>query len=90
MITGDFFEKEQVNELEQKLVGFDLTSDTLGFNVGNYIENMTNIWYNYIEVYKIMSKKKKKQNLSNRIFAYIMLFLAVAFSLTTVLSFVLR
>ena len=33
-----------------------------------------------------MSKKKKKQNLSNRIFAYIMLFLAVAFSLTTVLS----
>ena len=54
------------------------------------IENMTNIWYNYIEVYKIMSKKKKKQNLSNRIFAYIMLFLAVAFSLTTVLSFVLR
>lgn len=43
MIKGDFFEKEQVNELEQKLVGFDLTSDTLGFNVGNYIENMTNI-----------------------------------------------
>ena len=37
-----------------------------------------------------MSKKKKKQNLSNRIFDYIMLFLAVAFSLTTVLSFVLR
>lgn len=37
-----------------------------------------------------MSKKKKKQKLSNRIFAYIMLFLAVAFSVTTVLSFVLR
>ena len=37
-----------------------------------------------------MSKKKNKQNLSNKIFAYIMLFLAIAFSVTTILSLVLR
>lgn len=37
-----------------------------------------------------MSKKKKKQNLSKRIFAYIMLFLAIMLSVTGVLSVVLR
>ncbi len=37
-----------------------------------------------------MSKKKKKQNLSNRIFAYLMLFIAIALVVTTVLSSVLK
>lgn len=37
-----------------------------------------------------MSKNKKKQNLSKRIFAYIMLFLAIMLSVTGVLSVVLR
>ncbi len=36
-----------------------------------------------------MSKKKKKQNLTNKIIAYIMLFVAVAMALTTILSVVL-
>ncbi len=37
-----------------------------------------------------MSKKKKKQNLSNRIFAYLMLFIAVALVATTILPYVLK
>lgn len=37
-----------------------------------------------------MSKKKKKQNLTNKIFAYIMLFVAVALVATTILSYVLK
>lgn len=36
-----------------------------------------------------MSKKKKKQNLTNKIFAYIMLFVAVAMVVTTILAVVL-
>lgn len=34
-------------------------------------------------------KKKKKQNLGQKIFAYIMLFLAVASALTSIIAYVL-
>lgn len=36
-----------------------------------------------------MSKKKKKKNIGNKIFGYVMLFLAVASALTSILVYVL-
>lgn len=36
-----------------------------------------------------MSKKKKKKNLGTKIFAYIMLFLAVASALTSIVAYAL-
>lgn len=37
-----------------------------------------------------MSTKKKKKNLGRKIFAYIMLLVALAFPLTAILSYILR
>ncbi len=41
-VLGDFFEKEEVNQLEKSLINFDLKSLELPIDVSNYIENMTN------------------------------------------------
>lgn len=41
-VLGDFFEKEEVNQLEKSLINFDLKSLELPLDVSNYIENMTN------------------------------------------------
>ncbi|MGI6781555.1 MAG: lipoate--protein ligase [Acholeplasmataceae bacterium] len=41
-ILGDFFEKNEIVELEEKLKNFNLKNNELPINVGDYIENMKN------------------------------------------------
>lgn len=42
LISGDFFEKENIKELEAKLIGYKLYSKDLNIDISKYIENMTN------------------------------------------------
>lgn len=41
-ILGDFFEKEEIKELEKILINFDINTNELPINIGDYIENMKN------------------------------------------------